>query len=94
MTLVVWLAPAREDLREIVTYIGRDNPPAARRVKRLLEASVLPVAEHPYLYRQSERVPGLREISAHPNYLVLYRITGTRIEVVNVLHARQEYPLD
>ncbi|WGQ03914.1 MULTISPECIES: type II toxin-antitoxin system RelE/ParE family toxin, partial [Pseudomonas syringae group] len=28
----------------------------------------------------------------HPNYLVFYRVTSTRIEVVNVVHARQEYP--
>lgn len=32
-----------------------------------------------------------REIIAHPNYLVVYQITD-RIEIVSILHARQEYP--
>jgi len=92
MLPIVWLASARDDLRQIITYIAHENPSAARNMKQRLEASVLPVAEHPYLYRQSERVPGLREIVAHPNYLVLYRVAETRIEVVAVTHARREYP--
>ncbi|WP_144018028.1 type II toxin-antitoxin system RelE/ParE family toxin, partial [Pseudomonas amygdali] len=50
-----------------------------------------PVAEHPYLYR-SGRAPGTRELVAHPNYVLVYRVTLKRIEVVNVIHARQEYP--
>ncbi len=50
-----------------------------------------PVAEHPYLYR-SGRAPGTRELVAHPNYVLVYRVTLKRIEVVNIIHARQEYP--
>ena len=34
----------------------------------------------------------LREIVAHPNYIVLYRVAAERIEIVNVVHARQQYP--
>ena len=44
-----------------------------------------------YMYR-SGRVPGTREIIAHPNYIVVYQVMAERIEVVSVLHARQEYP--
>ena len=51
-----------------------------------------PSTPTPYLYRISDRVPGLREIVAHPNYLVLYRVTATCIEIVNVVHARREFP--
>lgn len=92
MLTIIWRAAAREDLREIISYIASANPVAARRMKNLLEASVMPTSEHPYMYRMSERVPGLREIVAHPNYLVLYRVTATRIEVVSVVHARREFP--
>lgn len=28
----------------------------------------------------------------HPNYIVLYRVAATCIEVVNVVHARREFP--
>lgn len=92
MLPVIWLASARDDLREIVAYIAHDNPPAARRVKNLLAQAILPIAEHPYLFRSSDRIPGLREIVAHPNYIVLYRVAAERIEIVNVVHARQQYP--
>lgn len=68
------------------------NPPAARHLHQRVTASVLTVSEHPYLFRQSEHFPGLREIVAHPDYIVLYRVTATCIEVVNVVHARREFP--
>ncbi len=28
----------------------------------------------------------------HPNYIVVYRVTETRVEIVAVVHSRQEYP--
>jgi toxin ParE1/3/4 len=92
MLPVSWRSSARDDLAEIIGYIANDNPQAARRIKRLLEEAVLPTAEHPYLHRPSERIPGLREIVAHPNYIVLYRVTVTCIEVTAVVHARREFP--
>jgi toxin ParE1/3/4 len=91
MLPVVWRKQARIELLEIIRYIANEAPPAARRIKERLESSVLPLSEHPYLYR-SGRVPGTREIVAHPNYVVVYRIAADCIEVVGVLHARQEYP--
>jgi len=45
-----------------------------------------------YLYPISDRIPGLREIVAHPNYIVLYRVAAERIEIVTIVHARQQYP--
>ena len=37
-------------------------------------------------------VAGTREIVVHPNYVVVYRVTASAIEVINVLHSRQQYP--
>ena len=92
MLTIFWRDSARDDLRAIIRYIANENPVAARRMKGLLEASILPASEHPYMYRASERVPGLREIIAHPNYIIFYRVTANRIEVVNVVHAYREFP--
>lgn len=91
MLPVLWRASARAQLASIIRFIANESLPAARRLRKLIEASVLPAAEHPYLYRPG-RVPGTREIVAHPNYIVVYRVTAECIEVVTVLHARQEYP--
>nr|WP_259640053.1 type II toxin-antitoxin system RelE/ParE family toxin [Pseudomonas syringae] len=46
---------------------------------------------HPYIHRPG-RVPGTREAVVHPNYLVVYRVGTERISILDVLHARQEYP--
>ncbi len=60
-------------------------------MKALIEAAVLPLAEHPYLFRVG-RVAGTRELVAHPNYIVIYRVLTERVEIVDVVHARQSYP--
>lgn len=92
MTLPLhWRASARDDLALLIRFIAQENPRAARDMKALIEASVLPVSEHPYLFK-SGRLPGTREIVAHPNYIVIYRVGANCIEVVSVVHARQEYP--
>ncbi len=93
MTLpIIWRASARSDLAEIIRYVANVNPPAARRLRQVLMESVVPVSEHPYLFRQSQTIPAMREIVAHPNYIVYYRVTASCIEVVNVIHTRREFP--
>jgi len=91
MLPVFWRASARDSLASIVRHIASHNPPAARRMLELVETAILPAAEHPYLYRTG-RIPGTREIVVHPNYILVYRVTADRIEVIDVLHSRQQYP--
>jgi toxin ParE1/3/4 len=93
MLPVVWLDEAKEDARNIVRFIAIEgqSPSAARRLKDRLDAAPLPLSEHPYLHPVG-RVPGTRELVAHPNYVIVYRVTATHIEIINVLHARQQYP--
>jgi toxin ParE1/3/4 len=91
MLPVTWSASALDNLTDIVTYIAERNPLAADRLKQLIEAAIVPAAEHPYIYR-SGRVPGTREIVVHPNYVLVYRVKVEAVEVLAVLHARQEYP--
>lgn len=38
------------------------------------------------------RVSGTREIVAHPNYVLVYQVGDGVLEVMRVLHARQQYP--
>jgi toxin ParE1/3/4 len=92
MLPIIWRSSASADLLAILRYVAMENPTAARRLKTILEAAILPTAEHPYLYRHSDRIPGLREIVAHPNYLIFYRVTAECVEIVNVVHARREFP--
>ncbi len=90
MLPIVWRARARDDLAKIILYIAEKNPPAARRLHTTIQASVLPVARHPYVFKGG-RVTNTREIVVRPNYVVVYRVTASAVEVLNVLHARQKY---
>ncbi|HWT69682.1 MAG TPA: type II toxin-antitoxin system RelE/ParE family toxin [Pseudomonas sp.] len=88
--LVEWRPEARAELRQILIYIADRNLAAADELQQAIEIATSALPEHPYLYRFG-RLSGTREIVVHPNYLVVYQITD-RIEIVSVLHARQQYP--
>ena len=49
------------------------------------------LTDYPYLYREG-RVPGTRDALLHPNYLLVYRVTADSVEILRVLHTRQQYP--
>lgn len=52
---------------------------------------IVPVLDHPYIFRAG-RVSGTREIVIHPNYVVVYKVADEHVEIVRVLHTRQQYP--
>ena len=93
---IEWRPMAREDLRAIVRHIGKDNPTRAKSFGQKLRDKTRPLAQHPELGRQGR--PGLpdwlREIVAHPNYIVFYRVQAdTRtVEILRVKHAAQQTP--
>ena len=84
---------AREDLRGIVQYIGKDNPTPAKNFGKELRAKVKPLAQHPELGRPG-RLPGIRELVAHPNYIVFYRVLdeARTVQILRVKHATQQMP--
>lgn len=91
MIPVEWSEPALDDLAVIIGYIAERNPRAAEALLNRIESAVLPASDHPYLF-PAGRVLGTREIVAHPNYIVVYCVKIDCIEVLSVLHSRQEYP--
>ena len=92
MLLIEWTASAKLDLLEILDYIAERNEKAADRLFERIEQDLEHAAEHPYLFKSSQRVAGLRELVAHPNYIICYQVTATSIKGVNVVHARREFP--
>jgi toxin ParE1/3/4 len=69
---LVWTPQAREDLIEIYTYIGLDNPSAAERVFDAVQAKTESLVEYP---RMGARRPDIRpstRILIEGPYLVLY----------------------
>ena len=91
MLTLVWRASALDDLDQIITYIAERDLSAAERLQQDIEACAERLAGHPFMYRTG-RVAGTREAVVHPNYILIYRVTAEAVEVVSLVHARQQYP--
>jgi toxin ParE1/3/4 len=90
--ILQWRPQAQADLLEILEYIAEDNLDAADALQREIEDKTAALPQHPKLYKSSARVPGVRELVVRPNYVVFYRETADLVEIVNVVHARRQWP--
>jgi toxin ParE1/3/4 len=86
-----WSAQAISQLDAIAAYIDQYNPAAADALVERVEACAERLTEYPFMYRVG-RVSGTRDALAHPNYLLVYRVTADSVEILRVLHTRQQYP--
>lgn len=91
MMRLVWRESARQELRQIFSYIADRDLAAAERLGAAIEACAERLPEHPFLYRPG-RASGTREAVAHPNYILIYRVGTGTVEIVSLVHARQQYP--
>lgn len=93
---IEWRPMAREDLRSIVQYIGKDNPTRAKSFGQELRDKTKPLAQHPELGRYGR--PGLpdylRELVVYPNYIVFYRVLAEArtVQILRVKHTAQPVP--
>ncbi|MDO9227784.1 MAG: type II toxin-antitoxin system RelE/ParE family toxin [Pseudomonadota bacterium] len=93
---IEWRTMAREDLRAIVRYIGKDNPTRAKSFGQELRDKTKTLAQHPELGHQGR--PGLpdwlRELVVRPNYIVFYRVLAEArtVEILRVKHVAQKTP--
>lgn len=93
---IVWRPIAEADLDSIIDYIAQDNPTKAEAFGQELRDKTLPLAQHPKLGRTGRPgLPGfLRELIAHPNYIVFYRVLdeARTVEILRVKHTAQQMP--
>jgi plasmid stabilization system protein ParE len=71
--------------------ITSSNATAAQNLYDTIVQSAESLSLMPYLFRPA-RVAGTREQVVHPNYIVLYLVGTDVIDILRVLHSRQEYP--
>ncbi|MCP3736468.1 type II toxin-antitoxin system RelE/ParE family toxin [Sphingomonas sp. RP10(2022)] len=92
MTLaVIWSDDSTTDFLNILDYIAERNVAAADRLEALVQHAADRLPDHPYIHRPG-RVAGTREAIVHPNYILVYRVGTDVIDILAVLHARQQYP--
>lgn len=92
MKVIEWLPLASTNRFEQLDYIAQDNPLAAITQDEQIENQVDMLMQHPQMGRPG-RKKGTRElvISRTP-FVIVYRVKGTRIEVIRLLHSSQQYP--
>lgn len=93
---LIWSPVSRDDLRDIVRFIARDNPERAESFGYQLMTETDKVQDHPEIGRivPEYRDPKIREIIFRP-YRIVYRVDHTRelVEIARVWHAARGTPL-
>jgi len=88
---LLWSETALEELDNLTDYIGERNEAAADSLIERIEFCAERLTQFPFMHR-SGRVAGTREAVINPNYVLVYRVTANAVEVLSVLHTRQQYP--
>ena len=91
MLPVVWLDDALDGLEGVIAFIAERNPIAALELAGQIRQASEALGQFPYMGRPG-RIAGTRELLVHPNYWAVYRVAVDRIELLDVLHVRREYP--
>lgn len=86
-----WRPQAFDDRERIMDFIARDNPQAALDLDALFEEKVGALIEQPKLYR-SGRMKDTREAVAHPNYVLVYKVSGNTVTILRALHTSLAWP--
>ena len=92
---IIWSRQARDDLRDIVTFIAANNPPVAESFGFRLMAKVDLLAEFPQIGRivPEEEDENIREI-IFPPYRIVYRVLAEHrlVAIARVWHGARGEP--
>jgi addiction module RelE/StbE family toxin len=89
---VTWARRATNDLKNIVSYIRRDDPAAAERVATRIVTEVVDLSSMSHRGRIG-RADGTRELVFHPwPYIAVYRVVDNQVRILRIRHAAQNWP--
>jgi plasmid stabilization system protein ParE len=91
MKTVIRTEPYQEDLEQIEAEISKDNPAAGVDMWLRIDSQVDQLSD-PNFPRKVGRIKGTFELVAHPNYIVILEDDATTVTVLNVNHARRQWP--
>ena len=72
-------------------FIAQDNPQAALDLDTLFEEKANSLIEQPKLFKAG-RVKNTREAVVHPNYVLMYKVSGNTVTILRVLHTSLAWP--
>jgi toxin ParE1/3/4 len=89
---IVWTQPARQDLRDIFTYIAEDNPKAARTLLNEIKERAILLQDNPLIGRLG-RIEETRElVLTGTSFILPYRVKDLQIQILAVLHGAKQWP--
>jgi len=88
---VKWTRTALANLGQMAEHIAQDNPGRAGSFVQEIREQAILLASFPTLGRPG-RVMGTRELVAHKNYIIAYRVRGKDVEVIRVQHVAKRWP--
>lgn len=88
---ITWTVPALVDRRAIYNYIELNSSAAADAVDEAIIQGTRRLLTFPSLGHMG-RLSGTRELTIHPNYIVVYRIHEQEVQIVRVLHTARQWP--
>lgn len=90
---VIWSAEAQAQLAGIQEHVAQDSPSNAAALIRRLVDRVAQLEAVPQSGRKVPEYPDtdLRELLSRP-YRIIYRQRGEHVDVVTVMHYRQQMP--
>lgn len=85
-----YTGPARQSIRNVLSYIKAESPQGAARVRaRIMEAAAL-IENHPQAGQETDR-PSIRRVVLNPHpYALLYRVTEREVVVIEVRHTARK----
>jgi addiction module RelE/StbE family toxin len=89
---IIWSPTAQRKIDEIAEYISADNVDAALSLIEKFDHDVQRLKRNPYLGRVVAALEDetVRELVAHPNYLIIYEIKDEYIYILTIRHAKQD----
>ena len=91
---ILWTDEALDDLEEILAYYYLEaSPKVAEAVERRIVGEIESLPPFPERVRESDRVPGARELVVNKlPYVVFIQLSDDAVVVLNVVHTRKKFP--
>ncbi|MBV1777274.1 type II toxin-antitoxin system RelE/ParE family toxin [Burkholderiaceae bacterium DAT-1] len=88
---IKWAKRALRSLAAIAEYIERDSPSRARSFVQDIWQQIDLLTMQPAVGRPG-RVMGTRELVVHANYIVVYRVKASELQILTVQHVAKRWP--
>jgi toxin ParE1/3/4 len=84
---ILWSARSLKDIEEIIDYISKDSPAAARTFATKIIEAVMVLETFPTIGRivPEYNNPNIREV-LYRNYRIVYELSGNTANIVTVFH--------